>query len=136
MLKRAEEIGCTLALYNHGDWFGEPENQVRIIKAIGSDRIRIVYNFHHGHHQIDRFEELLDLMMPYLSAININGMRAEGPKIITLGQGERELEMLQSIMASGYNGPIGIIGHTEEEDIQVVLERNLEGLRKLSAALQ
>jgi hypothetical protein len=136
VLHRAEEIGCTLALYNHGEWFGEPENQVRIINAMGSDKIRIVYNFHHGHHQLDRFEELLDLMLPYLSAININGMRAEGPKIITLGEGNRELEMLRSIVASGYHGPIGIIGHTEGEDIQVVLERNLKGLRKLSAELQ
>ena len=59
-------------------------------------KIRIVYNFHHGHHQLDRFGELLELMLPYLSAININGMKVEGPKIITLGQGDRELEMLRA----------------------------------------
>jgi sugar phosphate isomerase/epimerase len=135
VLQRAEEIGCTLALYNHGGWFGEPENQVQIIKAMGSDKIRIVYNFHHGHHQIEQFGQLLELMLPYLSVININGMRKEGPKIITLGQGNREQEMLQSIVAAGYNGPIGILGHTEGEDIRVVLERNLAGLRKLRADL-
>ena len=27
---RAGEIGCKIALYNHGDWFGDPINQVEI----------------------------------------------------------------------------------------------------------
>ena len=135
VLTEAEEIGCTLALYNHGSWFGEPENQIRLIQAIGSAKIGIVYNFHHGHHQVDRFEELLELMKPYLTAININGMRKEGPKIITLGEGDRELEMLRSIVRAGYRGPIGILGHTDGEDIRPVLERNLKGLERLKADL-
>ncbi|MFH0757008.1 MAG: TIM barrel protein [Bacteroidota bacterium] len=135
VLNETEKIGCTMALYNHGGWFGEPENLVRIIKAMGSEKIRIVYNFHHGHHQLDRFPELLDLMLPYLSAININGMKAEGPMILTVGQGDRELEMLRNIAASGYDGPIGILGHTDGEDIAIVLERNLKGLEALRLKL-
>ena len=62
-------------------------------------------------------------------------MRKRGPKIITLGQGNRELSMLKVIMESGYTGPLGILGHTEGEDIRVVLERNLEGLRQLKESL-
>jgi hypothetical protein len=135
VLGAAEKSGCTLALYNHGGWFGEPENQVRIIRAVAPERIRIVYNFHHGHHQIDRFGELLEVMMPYLSVININGMKAGGPKILPLGEGDREKEMLGAIVASGYKGPIGILGHTEGEDIRTVLQRNLKGLERLSAEL-
>jgi hypothetical protein len=131
VLQWAEAHGCTVSLYNHGDWFGEPLNQIRIIEAIGSDRVRIVYNFHHGHDQMERFETLFPRMLPYLSAVNINGMRTEGPKIITLGEGDRELEMLKIVSRSGYRGPIGIIGHTEGEDIRVTLERNLEGLEWL-----
>jgi hypothetical protein len=131
ILQRAEEIGCTLALYNHGGWFGEPGNLIRIIEAVGSDKIKIVYNFHHGHHRIDSFSEDFNLMKPYLSTININGMRSEGPKIITLGKGDRELGMLKVIMESGYTGPIGILGHTEGEDIRLVLDRNLKGLAQL-----
>ncbi|MGW8317461.1 MAG: sugar phosphate isomerase/epimerase family protein, partial [Bacteroidales bacterium] len=131
VLHWAEQHGCTLSLYNHGDWFGEPENQIRIIEAIGSDRVRIVYNFHHGHEHVERFEALFGKMLPYLSAVNINGMRVEGPKIIPLGEGDRELEMLKIISRSGYQGPIGIIGHTDGEDIRVTLERNLDGLERL-----
>jgi len=130
--REAAAIGCTIALYNHGGWFGEPENQVRIIEAIGENDIRIVYNFHHGHHQAERFEALLDLMLPHLSTVNINGMKAGGPKIITLGGGELEAGMLRTLKASGYSGPVGILGHTEGEDIRVVLERNLEGLQKIT----
>jgi hypothetical protein len=135
ILERVEEIGCTLALYNHGGWFGEPENLVRIIEAIGSGKIKIVYNFHHGHHRIDHFKEDFARMMPYLSTVNINGMRKEGPKIITLGRGDQELNMLKVIKESGYTGPVGILGHTEGEDIRVVLKRNLEGLGQLKESL-
>jgi sugar phosphate isomerase/epimerase len=135
VLEWAGAHGCTISLYNHGDWFGEPENQIRIIRAIGSDKVRMVYNFHHGHHQIERFEPMFREMLPYLSAVNINGMKVEGPKIITVGEGDRELQMLRIIKESGYRGPIGIIGHTEGEDIRVVLQRNLEGLERLKARL-
>lgn len=135
ILKEATEIGSSLALYNHGGWFGEPGNLVRIIDALGSDKLKIVYNFHHGHLQVEHFGTYLEKMLPYLSTININGMRVEGPKIITLGEGDRELEMLRIIRDSGYSGPIGIIGHTEGEDIEVVLERNMKGLEELRSQL-
>lgn len=135
ILAECEKLGCTLALYNHGGWFGEPENLVRIVESIGSDKLSIVYNFHHGHHQVMHFRENLEKMLPYLSTININGMRLEGPKIITLGEGDLELEMLRTIVNSGYAGHIGILGHTEGEDIHLVLERNLKGLEKLKKKL-
>ena len=135
ILVECEKLGCTLALYNHGGWFGEPDNLVRVVESVGSDRVRIVYNFHHGHKQVELFQENLEKMLPYLSTININGMRVEGPKIIPLGEGDCELEMLRIIKDSGYTGPIGILGHTEGEDIRLVLERNLDGLAELRKQL-
>lgn len=134
--ERVQKAGCSIALYNHGDWFGNPENQIRIIAAIGSDNIGMVYNFHHGHHEVAQFGELFPKMQPYLTAVNLNGMTPDGPKIIDLGKGEAELGMLRIMKQYGYQGPIGILGHTEGEDIRVVLERNLEGLVKLRSALQ
>lgn len=135
ILGECEEIDCTLALYNHGGWFGEPDNLVRIVESVGSDKLRIVYNFHHGHHQAGQFQNNLAKMLPYLSTININGMRLEGPKILTLGEGDLELGMLRIILDSGYKGPIGILGHTEGEDIRLVLDRNLKGLAELKKQL-
>jgi len=132
ILPRVEEAGCSLALYNHGGWFGLPENLVRIVNAIGPGKIKIVYNFHHGHERLDYFREDFSLMLPHLSAVNINGMKKEGPKIITIGEGDQELDMLKFVLEAGYEGPIGILGHTEGEDIGPVLERNIKGLKLLS----
>lgn len=54
---------------------------------------------------------------------------------MTVSEGDHELEMLRKLKASGYNGTIGIIGHTENEDVEVVLKRNIAGLKKLLARL-
>src|SRR5688572_15278315 len=35
----AAAIGCKVGLYNHGGWFGEPENQVALIKALGAPNV-------------------------------------------------------------------------------------------------
>jgi sugar phosphate isomerase/epimerase len=133
--ERAKESGSRIALYNHGGWFGEPENQVEMIKQIPDCEIGIIYNFHHGHEQIDQFPELLKIMKPYLWAVNLNGMKKEGPKIITIGKGIEEKRMIQLVLDSGFYGPFGIIGHTEGEDVKDVLHRNLEGLINLGFLL-
>lgn len=129
--KRAKEIGCTLHLYNHGGWFGEPQNQVRIIETLGAKDIGMVYNFHHARHQVNDFPALLNLMKPYLSTVNINGMRESGPIIVTVGQGDKELMMLEQLKKSDYKGTLGILGHVDDEDAKVVLARNIEGLKVL-----
>jgi sugar phosphate isomerase/epimerase len=130
---RAGKIGCSVALYNHGGWFGEPENQVAILKRVRMKNVGIVYNFHHGHDHIERFPELFALMEPHLMAVNLNGMRKGGPKILPIGGGDRELEMLKVIQRSRYRGPIGILGHREELDAEEALRLNLDGLKKLVA---
>lgn len=131
----AAEAGCKIALYNHGDWFGDPHHQIEIINALQTKDIGLVYNFHHAHDQIAQFPQLLQAMQPYLWTVNLNGMRAAGPKILPLGEGESELDMLRALRESQFKGSIGILGHVEEEDARVVLERNLAGLQALLAKL-
>ncbi len=128
------KVGCTLALYNHGGWFGEPENQIAIIErlmAAGVQNVGMVYNLHHGHDHLSRFPALLRTMKPYLMALNLNGMDDGGDKvgrkILPLGQGEHDLELLRIIRDSGYHGPIGILGHTDD-DAEARLHDNLDGL--------
>jgi len=58
-------------------------------------------------------------------------MKTEGPMILPLGQGDQELAMLKTLKLSGYNGPIGILGHVETADAKVILEGNLKGLKSL-----
>lgn len=122
---------CSVGLYNHGGWFGEPENQLAIIAALGSANVGIVYNLHHGHDDLNRLPALLKLMKPHLYAVNLNGMDRDGDrrgrKILPIGQGERDLEVLRTIQASGYRGPIGVLGHTND-DAEARLVDNLDGL--------
>jgi sugar phosphate isomerase/epimerase len=131
----AAAIGCKVGLYNHGGWFGEPENQLAILKTLKAPNVGIVYNFHHGHDQIDRFPELLARMKPHLYCININGMlkdgETSGKKILTVGEGDRELAMLKTIEKSGWRGPIGILNHRPEADAEESLRKNIDGLNKL-----
>jgi len=129
--EKAAKIGCTVALYNHGDWFGQPDNEIRIIKATGNHRVGMVYSFHHAQAQMAQFPALLQRMLPYLSAINLNGMKQNGPQILPVGQGDEEASMIETIRKSGFTGRIGLLGHVEEEDVRVVLSRNLEGLREI-----
>ena len=123
--------GLKIALYNHGDWFGEPENEIEIIKESGQKNVGIVYSFHHGHHQINRFHSLFTAIKPYLVAVNLNGMDLKKGQILPLGEGKSEKEMIEIIKKSGYKGRIGIIGHTTDEDVALVLKRNMVGLNAL-----
>lgn len=134
----AARIGCSVGLYNHGSWFGEPENQLAIIDALRLPNVGIVYNLHHGHDHLDRFPALLQKMKPHLMALNLNGMVAggdrDGRKILPLGQGTHDLELIKTIASSGYRGPIGILGHTDD-DAEERLQDNLDGLDWLVAQL-
>ncbi len=127
-----EKNGNKIALYNHGDWFGEPENEIEIIKKAALNDVGLVYSFHHGHHQINRFHSMLNAMLPYLVAINLNGMDISKKQILTIGDGKSEKEMIQMIVDSGYKGRIGVLGHIMEEDVEVVLKRNLNGLKEIT----
>lgn len=133
--KRTMSIATSIALYNHGDWFGEPENQIKILKELNDPGIGLIYNFHHGHGQIESFPALLTKMSPWLWTVNINGMKKEGPQILPIGSGDKELEMLKTLKKSGFHGSIGILGHIEDEDVEQVLQRNLNGLRMLEKQL-
>jgi sugar phosphate isomerase/epimerase len=137
----AREAGCSVALYNHGNWFGEPENQIAIIEKLkqgGITNVGIVYNLHHGHEHLDRFASLLQQMKPHLVALNVNGTFRDGEKrglkIVPLGQGDLDLKLLNVIKDSGWRGPIGILNHTDE-DAEGRLKDNLEGLDWLVAQM-
>jgi hypothetical protein len=135
VVERTRNLGCPLGLYNHGNWSGEPENLVAICEYLRrhhqASHVGIVYNQHHGHDHVERFATALAAMKPYLLCLNLNGMEPEGDKhgkkIQPLGQGELDVQLLKIIAASGYGGPIGIIGHTMD-DVELRLMDNLEGL--------
>jgi sugar phosphate isomerase/epimerase len=136
LVEQARELGCQLALYNHGGWGGEPRNMVAVCQWLrqnaNADHVGIVYNLHHGHGHIEDFAEVLKAMKPYLFCLNLNGMNTGAkPKILPLGQGQHDLKLLKIIAQSGYHGPIGILDHRANLDAEQSLRENLDGLKGL-----
>jgi len=128
---QAEAMGCRLALYNHGDWFGDPLNQIAIIDKLNRD-IGLIYNFHHAHDQLDGYPDLMKKIQPYLWVVNLNGMVPAGPKIMPIGSGTKEEGMVQTLIDLGYDGDFGILGHVEEADVHRILDANLKGPSNLN----
>ena len=126
--EKANTMNCKIALYNHKGWFGNPLNQIEIIKALPNHDLSIVYNFHHGHADMENFKELAPKMIPYLSAVNLNGMQKDGKKILPIGEGDYEKEMINELINAGFKGPWGILGHVDEQDVKIVIKKNIEGL--------
>lgn len=126
---KATEIGCKIELYNHGGWFGNPDNLIQIIEALPDLNLQLVYNFHHAHQDLEAYVDIIKKIAPHLASVNINGMRKEGPKILTVGAGDYEKDMVTLLKKNGFNGPWGILGHIKNEDVKVVLERNIAGLK-------
>lgn len=130
--EKTSTLKCGIGLYNHGGWFGNPRNQAKIIKALKKKNVGIIFNFHHAHELLDDFPQLLDEMYPYLWAVNLNGMKKDGPKILPIGGGDLEDDMIRLLEEKGYKGPYGVLGHVEDADVEEILERNLEGLRYMN----
>ncbi len=138
LAREAAALGCKLGLYNHGGWGGEPENLVAVCKLLrkkGYGNVGIVYNWHHGHGHIDDWKESLAIMQPYLLCVNLNGMNTgANPKILPVGKGEHDAAMLEVLVESGYDGPVGILDHLPAQDARISLQANLEGLKALLTA--
>lgn len=138
LVKKTQAVGCQLGLYNHGGWGGEPANLVAVCEVLrkehGAEHVGIVYNFHHGHEHLQDFEEAFKSMQPYLLCLNLNGMETPLPghpnKILPIGDGQFETEMIRTVIQCGYLGPIGILDHRNELDAKLSLQQNLDGLQK------
>jgi hypothetical protein len=141
LVKKCEQLGLKLGLYNHGGWGGEPANLVSVCQELhkqGHKKVGIVYNFHHGHEHVEDFKESLQIMKPYLLCLNLNGMLGKNQqfqKILPIGRGADEPQMLKEILEVDYEGPIGILGHVASRDVEIVLKENLKGLRELTGKL-
>lgn len=139
--KEVKELGLKFGLYNHGGWAGEPRNLIAVCEEMrskhGLDNVGIVYNFHHAHEHIEKFKENFEVLKPYLMCVNLNGM-AEPPtvkgkvnKILPIGTGVHEKAMLKTVIDSGYDGPIGVLGHRAEMDAKAAVQLNLNGLESM-----
>lgn len=139
VVERTKQAGCQLGLYNHGGWAGAPQNMMAIceqFKLLGHDHVGIVYNFHHAHDQIADWPTTFTQLKPYLLCLNINGMNDNAnPKIVGIGKGRHERDMIKVVFESDYDGPIGILDHRNELDAKESLLENLKGIEDVRAHL-
>ncbi|WP_228852994.1 sugar phosphate isomerase/epimerase family protein [Aegicerativicinus sediminis] len=131
LIERADEVGCKIALYNHGGWYGKSENQLKLINTFPKKDIGVVYNFHHSHENLDTYQNDINHLLPYLWCVNLTGMKEDGPKILTIGEGTEEKLMIEYVIEIGYNGPFGILGHVKGGDPETILQDNYNGLQNL-----
>jgi len=139
LAQAVEKAGCSLCLYNHGGWMGDPQNLLAIEKELGSTQVGLVFNLHHGHAYIDTLPTVMKQLQPYLKCVSLNGMvpkgDQQGKKILPIGAGTEDLKLMKIIRDSGYTGPIAILGHVHEVDVEDRLKDNLDGLNWLKAQL-
>jgi len=141
LVRLAEPYGCRVELYNHNGWYGRVENQLAIIdnlKANGITNVGMVYNFSHArdadHDDSKDFQRLWSLIKDHVVAVNISGMSWEG-RLVYPSEGDKELEMMRVIEASGWRGPVGLIAE-KGGDAEVTLRNYLRGLDLLAAQLR
>lgn len=148
LISAADNAGCTLCLYNHGGWIGDPNILIQLlhrIDATPNNNTKItpspglVFNLHHGHAYLESFPDVLKKLKPHLKCVTLNGMvpkgDQQGKKILPIGAGTEDLKLLKIIQESGYTGPIAILGHVHEVDVEDRLKDNLDGLNWLKAQL-
>jgi sugar phosphate isomerase/epimerase len=137
LITEAAKRGLRIAVYGHGrdSWFTQPENEIAIVERIGTPAsgpaVGIAYNFHHAHSQLERFATVFPKLSPHLVAVNLNGLKPEGPMILPISEGTREDEMIALIHRSGFRGPVGVLHHQRTMDAAVVLRKNMDGLREI-----
>ena len=133
---RADRYHCTIGLYNHRGWLGEPENQVEIIERLDRDNVGIVYNFHHAVAHHERFSEFFPELEPHLLALNLAGIKStDSVNFYGIGEGDAEYDMIQVVAESDYAGPIGIINHDHQRDAREGLLTEMAGLEKVLRAI-
>ena len=136
MVEKTARLKLRLGLYNHGGWSGEPRNMVDVCKYLKehhqAENVGVVYNLHHAHEHIGDFAAQLELLKPWLLCLNLNGMNDNAqPKILPVGSGRHDQNLLKVILDSSYDGPIGIIDHREQLDAEESLQQNLTGLKSV-----
>ena len=149
VVDKAISLECKIAMYNHGGWTGNPENQVRIVqrleKSYNPESLGIVLNFHHAHPYVYEFSELFMKVKPYLFVLNTDGMGVKknqkgeligDPKILPLGEGDHEIDMLRTVKESGYKGLIGVIDHDKNIAPEKNLGNNLNALKEIWIQLE
>ena len=136
----AAEAGLRVALYPHaGFWVERVEDAVRVVKKVARKNVGVTFNLCHWLKVDDEKTMLarLDLAMPHLSVVTINGADSDGTNwktlIQTLDRGTFDTyRLLRALKNLGYTGPIGLQAYGIGGDAHDNLTRSMEAWRGFS----
>lgn len=131
--------GLWVALYpHHQSWLERVEDAVRITEKVNRTNVGVTFNLCHWL-RVDNeknMKPLLELAMPYLFVVTINGADSDGMEwdrlIQTLDKGSFDnCRLLKTLKELGYTGPIGLQSHGIKGDVYENLKRSMQAWRKL-----
>ena len=56
-------------------------------------------------------------------------------KVLPVGEGANDGQLIRVIVESGYDGPVGVLDHRKEIDAEESLRQNLDGLSGILRAI-
>jgi len=134
----AQGAGVRIALYPHtGFWLERVEDAVRVAKKVGRENVGVTFNLCHWL-RVDgtNMKARLELALPYLFMVTINGADPEGTGwdrlIQPLDRGTFDMYgFLKTLKELGYTGPIGLQGYGIKGDPYENLKRSMAAWRAL-----
>jgi len=138
----AERAGLRVALYPHvGFYVARVEDAVRVVEKVDRKNVGVTFNLCHWL-KLDKPESmkrLMELAMPHLFVVTINGADPEGGwdrLIQTLDRGSFDTYgFLKTLKDLDYNGPIGLQCYAVKGDKYENLKRSMAAWRGFSSRL-
>ena len=132
--RAAAKRNCRIGFYNHGGWWGEPDNQIRVLQGSSLDGLRECRSGLQLSSRACARSELFRAGTPH-AALFVDGEHQRHarwrPANSPVGEGSHEAAMLRDLVAAGYRGPIGILHHRDGVDAEIGLKENLHGIEQL-----
>lgn len=131
--------GLRLSLYPHVNcWLERLEDAVRLLMRVNRDDVGVTFNlFHWLYADGQDLPARLELALPRLQNVTINGTTSRGPRDCTiepLDLGTFDLfAFLGAIARTGYAGPMSLQGYGVGGDTYANLRRSMAAWRDLSA---
>jgi sugar phosphate isomerase/epimerase len=137
---RAAKSKVRVAIYPHyGFWAERVEDALRLTKKVDRKNVGATFNLCHWLRVDDEknMKSLIDLAMPHLFVVSINGADSGGKDwktlIRTLDRGTFDVrKFLKTLAEAGYTGPIGFQGYGIGGDAYDNLKRTMDAWQKLN----
>lgn len=142
----AQENGLTLLLYPHvNDWIEKIEDAVRVARKVNRPNVGVMFNLCHWMKagKGENLKPLLELAMPYLRAVSINGtdtpeevLAGTGDWLQPLDSGSYDLyTFLKTLRDAGYTGKVGLQCWGIKGDTKLHLARSMKAWQELNKRL-